>query len=70
MYCVTLRLHDVKKLTSVPLEYTMEVHLPDAYILPFFMKVLPPPFHYSLGSYLYSFFVVQVKIDSKISSST
>ena len=35
MYCVTLRLHDIKKLTSVSLEYTMEVHLADAYILPF-----------------------------------
>ena len=35
MYCVTLRLHDIKKLTSVSLEYTMEVHLAYAYILPF-----------------------------------
>ena len=31
MYCVTLRLHDIKKLTSVSLEYTMEVHLANAY---------------------------------------
>ena len=35
MYCVTLRLHDIKKLTSVSLEYTMEMHLAYAYILPF-----------------------------------
>ena len=35
MYCVTLRLYDIKKLTSVSLEYTMEVHLAYAYILPF-----------------------------------
>ena len=34
-YCVTLRLHDIKKLTSVSLEYTMEGHLAHAYILPF-----------------------------------
>ena len=38
MYCVTLRLHDIKKLTSVSLEYTMEVHLAYAYILPFWWK--------------------------------
>ena len=40
MYCVTLRLHDIKKLTSVSVaaEYTMEVHLADAYILPFWQK--------------------------------
>ena len=38
MYCVTLRLHDVKKLTSVSLEYTMEVHLADTYILLFWLK--------------------------------
>ena len=39
MYCVTLRLHDIKKLTSVSLEYTMmEIHLADAYILPFWWK--------------------------------
>ena len=35
MYCVTLRLHDIKKLTSVSLEYTMEVNLAYAYVLPF-----------------------------------
>ena len=38
MYCVTLRLHDIKKLTSVFLEYTMEAHLVDTYILPFWRK--------------------------------
>ena len=54
MYCVTLRLHNIKKLTSVPVEYTMEAHLLDVYILPL-VKVLSPPFHYSLGSYLYLF---------------
>ena len=43
MYCVTLRLHDIKKLTSVSLEYT---------IFTFLVKVLPPHFHYKLGSYL------------------
>ena len=31
----TLRLHDIKKLTSGSLEYTMEAHLAYAYILPF-----------------------------------
>ena len=37
----------------------MEVHLADAYILgTFLLKVLPQPFHYSLGSYLYLFFVI------------
>ena len=35
MYCVTLRLHNIKKPTLVSLEYTMEVHLAYAYILPF-----------------------------------
>ena len=36
----------------------MEVHLADAYILgTFLLEVLPQPFHYSLGSYLYLFFV-------------
>ena len=30
MYCVTLRLHDIKKLTLVSLEYAMEVPLADA----------------------------------------
>ena len=34
-YYMTLRLHDIKKLTSVSLEYTMEIHLADTYILPF-----------------------------------
>ena len=29
---VSLRLHDIKKLTSVSLEYTMEARLADAYI--------------------------------------
>ena len=58
MYCVTLKLNDIKKITSVSLEYTMKVHLADAYILPYLMKVLPPPFHYSLDSYLYLFFVI------------
>ena len=33
MHCATLRLHDIKKLTSMSLEYNMEVHLADAYIL-------------------------------------
>ena len=56
MCCVTLRLHDIKKLTSLSLEYNMEVHLADAYILStFLVKVLPPHFRYSLGSYLYLF---------------
>ena len=32
MYCVTLRLHDIKKLISVSVEYTIEVHLADASI--------------------------------------
>ena len=27
MYCVTFKLHDIKKLSSVFLEYTREVHL-------------------------------------------
>ena len=37
----------------------MEVQLADAYILgTFLVKVFPPPFHYSLGSYLYLFFVI------------
>ena len=59
MYCVTLKLHDFKKRTSLSLEYTMEVHLAGAYILgTFLVKVLPPPFHYSLGNYLYLFFVI------------
>ena len=44
MYCVTTRLHDIKKLTSVSPEYTM--------------KVLPLPFHYTLGSYLHLFVVI------------
>ena len=35
LYCVTLKLYDIKKLTSVSLGYTMEIHLADAYILPF-----------------------------------
>ena len=44
MYCVTLKLHDFKKRTSLSLEYTMEVHLAGAYILgTFLVKVLPPP---------------------------
>ena len=38
MYCVTLRLHDIKKLTSVSLEYIMEIHLAHAYILPSWWK--------------------------------
>ena len=39
MYCVTLRVHDIKKLTSVSLKYTMmEIHLPDVYVLPFWWK--------------------------------
>ena len=32
LYCVTLRLHDIKKRTSVYLEYTMEVHLADSHL--------------------------------------
>ena len=54
LYCVTSRLNDIKNLTSVSVEYTMEIHLADASFT-FLVKVLPPPFHYSLGSYLYSF---------------
>ena len=53
MYCVTLRLHDIKKFASVSLEYTMEIHLADVYILPFLVRVLAPPFRYGLGSSLY-----------------
>ena len=58
MYCVTLRLHDIKKRTSVPVEYTTEI-MPSCWCLyfTFLVKVLPPP-HYSLGSYLYLFFVI------------
>ena len=57
MHFVTLSLHDIKKLTSLSAEYTMgmEVHLADASIFTFPVKVLPPTFHYSLGSYLYLF---------------
>ena len=33
--CYFKRLHDIKKLSYVSLEYAMEVHLTDAYILPF-----------------------------------
>ena len=40
IYCVTLRLHDIKNLISLSLEYTMEEHLADAYILPFWCS--PP----------------------------
>ena len=40
MYCVTLRLHDIKKLTLVSLEYAMEVHLADAY---FYVSGESPP---------------------------
>ena len=53
MYCVTLRLHDIKKITSVSLEYTMEGHFAYAYLyFTFLVKVLPPHFHPKLGSYL------------------
>ena len=38
MYCVTLTLSEIKKLTSVSLECTMEVHLADSDILPFWWK--------------------------------
>ena len=38
LYFLTLRLHDIKKLTSVSLKCTMEVHLADIYILPFWSK--------------------------------
>ena len=41
MYCVTLRLHDIKKLISVSVEYTMEVHLADASI--FYLSSESPP---------------------------
>ena len=72
MYCVTLRLHDIKNFTSVSLKYTMEVHLADACLyFTFLTKVLPPPFHYSLGRYLYLFFAIHFtksKLKSKISS--
>ena len=71
MYCVTLNLHDIKKLTSMSREYTMKVHLAD-FTITFWVKVLPPSFCYSLGSYLYLLFYTfyLVKIDSKISVST
>ena len=54
MYCVTLRLHDIKKLTLVSVEYTMKVYLAE---MPIFhlSGESPPPFHYSLGGYLYLF---------------
>ena len=41
MYCVTLSLYDIKKLTSVSLESTMEVHIADVSFLPFLVKALP-----------------------------
>ena len=38
--CVTLRLHDIKQLTSVSVEYTMEVHFADAL---FYLSGESPP---------------------------
>ena len=38
MYCMILRIYDIKKLTSVSLEYITEVHLAAAYISPFWQK--------------------------------
>ena len=58
MYCVSLRLPDIKKITSAPVEYTMEVHLADALYFTFLVKVLPPPFHY--GIYLYIFLYLYI----------
>ena len=53
MYCVTLRIRDIKNLTSVLL------NTPWKYILCLYftslVKVVPPSFHYSFGIYLYFF---------------
>ena len=39
----------------VSLEYTMKIHLADTYAyITFLVKAFPPPFHYSLGNYIYS----------------
>ena len=47
MYCVTLRLHDIKKLQS-------PLNKPWKYFT-FLVKALLPSFHYSLGIYIYFF---------------
>ena len=67
MYCVILRLHDIKKLhcaLNTPWKYILLIYFT------FLVKVLPAPFHYSLGISIFCYTFYQVKIDSMISSST
>ena len=65
MYCVTLRPHDIKNVCWIHHGSTSCWCL----YFTFLVKVLPPPFHYSLGSYLYLFFVIHFTKSNLIARS-
>ena len=50
IYCVTLRLHDIKKL-QCPLNTPWKCIL----LITFLVKVLPAPFYYSLGIFIFCY---------------
>ena len=69
IYCVTLRLHDIKKLTSASLEYTMEVHL---LLMPIFYlsgESRPSIFPLQFGELFIFIFVIHVTKSKLITRS-